>query len=213
MTHDLKKVSLLFAIVFVGGCGGNEASSDPFASGGSLDGGSKIGAADGGAGPGLDGGSIASPDAGDRTCGLRGGTRGLSSRSVDVGGTTRTYLAYLPATLDASKPAPFVFVFHGYTMSGQQMHDITRYTDIADRDGVAVVFPDGESGPGGKQIQVIGIALCFVIHHLGAIIPCSGSFNYMYQGISGFFSALHNGMTQAIPVVFRKIDRDTDMAV
>ena len=81
------------------------------------------------------------------TCGLRGGARGLSSRTVTVGGATRTFLAYLPASLDAAKPAPFVLVFHGYLMSGKKMYDITHYAQIADTDGVAIVFPDGESGP------------------------------------------------------------------
>ena len=95
-----------------------------------------------------DGSSSTNGDAGSSaTCGLRSGKRGLSSRSVSAGGTTRTYLAYLPPSLDPSKAAPFVFVFHGYLMSGQKMFDITHYSEIADTDGVAIVFPDGESGP------------------------------------------------------------------
>jgi polyhydroxybutyrate depolymerase len=81
------------------------------------------------------------------TCGLRGGARGLSSRGVTVAGANRTYLVYLPASVQSSKPTPFVFVFHGYLMSGQQMHDITDYAALADSEGIALVFPDGESGP------------------------------------------------------------------
>jgi poly(3-hydroxybutyrate) depolymerase len=73
--------------------------------------------------------------------------RGLTNRTLTVGGSKRTYLVYLPASLDAKKAAPFVFVFHGYTMSGQEMHDITRYADLADSEGFGVAFPDGEGGP------------------------------------------------------------------
>jgi polyhydroxybutyrate depolymerase len=73
--------------------------------------------------------------------------RGLTSRSMTVAGFRRTYLVYLPQTLDPNKPAPLVFVMHGYTMSGQDMYNITGYPALADREGVAVAFPDGETGP------------------------------------------------------------------
>lgn len=73
--------------------------------------------------------------------------RGLTHRTLTVGGVSRTYLVYLPASLDAKTPAPLVFVFHGYLMSGQEMHDITRYADLADTEKIAVAFPDGEGGP------------------------------------------------------------------
>ncbi|MGH7285879.1 MAG: alpha/beta hydrolase family esterase [Polyangiaceae bacterium] len=137
---------ILAAIILVGGCSSsamNSANDDSDA--GAIDAGS---GSFSDAGAHSDSGVASSGDSGtNATCGLRGGTRGLSSRSISVNGTTRTYLAYLPASVDASKPVPFVFVFHGYLMSGQQMHDITGYSKIADTDGVAVVFPDGESGP------------------------------------------------------------------
>jgi polyhydroxybutyrate depolymerase len=79
-------------------------------------------------------------------CGLRGGPRGLQHRDADVAGLHRTWLVYLPDTPPA-QPVPVVLVFHGYTMSGQLMHDITDYTAIADAQGVALAFPDGQGGP------------------------------------------------------------------
>jgi len=87
-------------------------------------------------------------DAAPFPCGTRTGMRGLTSRSVVVDGKTRTYLIYLPTTLDPTAPMPFVFVFHGFLMSGRLMYDITQYTAIADADGVGVAFPDGDGGPG-----------------------------------------------------------------
>ncbi|MEO7109535.1 MAG: PHB depolymerase family esterase [Polyangiaceae bacterium] len=87
-----------------------------------------------------------SPDGAVIDCGTRTGMRGLTNRNVMVGGVKRTYLTYLPTSADPKKPLPFVFVFHGYTMSGQQMHDITQYAALADSEGIAVVFPDGLGG-------------------------------------------------------------------
>jgi poly(3-hydroxybutyrate) depolymerase len=86
------------------------------------------------------------PDA-SATCGTRTGMRGLTSRKLTVGGLSRTYLIYLPASADPTTPLPFVFVFHGYTMSGQEMHDITQYAALADSEGIGLAFPDGEGGP------------------------------------------------------------------
>ena len=80
-------------------------------------------------------------------CGTRTGMRGLTHRTIMAGGLTRTYLIYLPATPTPTTPIPFVYVFHGYTMSGQEMHDITHYADLADTEGIAVAFPDGQGGP------------------------------------------------------------------
>jgi polyhydroxybutyrate depolymerase len=73
--------------------------------------------------------------------------RGLTSRSLTVSGASRTYLVYLPQAGDPNKPVPLVYVHHGYTMSGQAMVDITGYAALADQEGIAVVFPDGEAGP------------------------------------------------------------------
>jgi poly(3-hydroxybutyrate) depolymerase len=80
-------------------------------------------------------------------CGLRGGARGVSHRSMMLGGLSRTYLVYLPVGVEPSAPIPLVLVFHGYTMSGQNMYDVTDWTSIADGNHVAVAYPDGESGP------------------------------------------------------------------
>lgn len=64
-----------------------------------------------------------------------------------MAGLERTYIIFLPTSLDPKTPLPFVFVFHGYTMSGQEMYDLTDYTALADREGIGLAFPDGEAGP------------------------------------------------------------------
>jgi len=92
--------------------------------------------------------SDAGVDAPPVPCGSRSGMRGLTSRSVVVDGKTRTYLIYLPSSYDPTKPIPFVFVFHGFTMSGLGMYDITQYATLADAEGIGLAFPDGDGGPG-----------------------------------------------------------------
>lgn len=99
----------------------------------------------GGAGGDAPGGDARAPDAGP--CGVRGGMRGLTSRELAIDGVRRTYLVYLPATADPKAPLPLVLVFHGYTMSGRKMFDVTGYAALADAEGFAVAFPDGQGGP------------------------------------------------------------------
>jgi polyhydroxybutyrate depolymerase len=84
--------------------------------------------------------------AGAGPCGSRTGMRSLTMRSLTVLGLNRTYLVYLPASLDPQKPVPFVFVFHGFSMNGQEMYDITQYAALADSEGFGVAFPDGQPG-------------------------------------------------------------------
>jgi polyhydroxybutyrate depolymerase len=79
-------------------------------------------------------------------CGTRAGMRGKTNRMVNAGGLDRTYIVYLP-DVSPTEVVPLVFVHHGYTMSGQNMYDVTGYTTIADREHVAVAFPDGQGGP------------------------------------------------------------------
>ncbi len=112
------------------------------------------GAAD--AGPGED-----APAADAAPCGLRGGMRGLSSRDLAIDGKQRTYLVYLPPSADPATPLPLVFVHHGYTMSGRKMFDVTGYAALADAEGIAVVFPDGQGGPDSTLAPWnVGTAVC-----------------------------------------------------
>ena len=56
---------------------------------------------------------------------------------------------------------PFVMVFHGFTMSGQNMYDVTGYSTLADSEGIALVFPDGQGGPGTLNAPWnVGTNLC-----------------------------------------------------
>ena len=71
--------------------------------------------------------------------------RGQTFRTLTVGGTSRTYYAYLPSSVGATTPAPMVFVFHGATMNALDMYTMTQYTSISDSDGIVTVYLDGQS--------------------------------------------------------------------
>ncbi|MBA3398019.1 MAG: hypothetical protein H0T89_35670 [Deltaproteobacteria bacterium] len=95
------------------------------------------------------------------SCGARGGPRGLSRREVMIDGLRRTYLVYLPASASTATGLPLVFVHHGYTMSGQLMHDITGYAALADTEQIALAFPDGQGGPNANKAPWnVGSDLC-----------------------------------------------------
>jgi polyhydroxybutyrate depolymerase len=82
------------------------------------------------------------PDPG--VCGSRTGQRGKTSRMISVGNAQRSFIAYLPQSADPTTPVPLVYVFHGANQSGQIMFDATEYSKLADTEGIAVVFPDGQ---------------------------------------------------------------------
>lgn len=62
-----------------------------------------------------------------------------SADTIDVNGTLRSYTAQLAA----KKPAPLVVVLHGKTQRGADMVARTAWPQVAKREGLAVVFPDG----------------------------------------------------------------------
>jgi polyhydroxybutyrate depolymerase len=77
---------------------------------------------------------------------------------LTAAGVARTFVYYAPSTLNANTPAPVVIVAHGWTMSGQQMYDITQYQKIADMEGFVVMYPDGE--PGSLGPWNVGTGAC-----------------------------------------------------
>jgi len=64
-------------------------------------------------------------------------------RTLTVGDLERTYFLHVPEGLDAEKPAPLVFVFHGFQENGNYARNYTGMDSIADANGFIVVYPDG----------------------------------------------------------------------
>lgn len=76
--------------------------------------------------------------------GKPGMLRGKSTQTLMAAGLMRSFIYYAPTTLDPNRPAPVVIIPHGYTMNADQMFDITRYSNIADREGWIAIFPNGQ---------------------------------------------------------------------
>jgi polyhydroxybutyrate depolymerase len=88
-------------------------------------------------------------------------TAGAQRRTLEVGGTRRSYLVYLPASRQRARPLPLVLVFHGAGGRGAGMARHTGFSRDAERHGYAVVYPDGVNrrwndgrGVGGTQDDV-----------------------------------------------------------
>jgi polyhydroxybutyrate depolymerase len=61
------------------------------------------------------------------------------AESFSIGGTERTYTAIVPD----NKPAPLVLVLHGNTQQGIDMQTRSSWPQLARREGIVAVFPDG----------------------------------------------------------------------
>jgi polyhydroxybutyrate depolymerase len=96
-----------------------------------------------GAGGASGAGAIGGSGGGASVCSGKSGAPGLANRSVQVGGVTRTFERYIPATLDPNQPVSVVMAFHGFTMSGDIMRQLTNFSALADTENFVVVYPDG----------------------------------------------------------------------
>ena len=64
------------------------------------------------------------------------------AHTIEVGGLTRTYLMHVPPSRPAGG-APLVLVFHGGGGDGPGTERLTRFSELADREGLLVAYPEG----------------------------------------------------------------------
>ncbi len=55
----------------------------------------------------------------------------------------RTYTLYLPSTFDSGEAMPLVFVLHGDMDTSRNMMALTRFNEVAEREGFIVIYPQG----------------------------------------------------------------------
>lgn len=116
--------------------------------GGTADGGVDGGAVDGGFDGGSDGGADAgSADAGRADAGGQCPATlvlgpGDHSRTVSVGGLSRTYLVHVPPRAPTA-PMPAVFDFHPLGVTAATWKTSTPWPAVADREGFVLVWPQG----------------------------------------------------------------------
>jgi len=146
------------------GGGGNRGGTGAVTTGGDAGsgagGGGKSGNATGGSAGGR-GGSGTGGQANGGSGGAGGGTpiacpspalkAGNTTRTVQVGGKTRSYVLHIPAKYDGAKPAALVVDFHG--LGGTASGEVTGspYPAQTDPDGAVMAFPAGLSGSLGTS--------------------------------------------------------------
>ena len=62
-------------------------------------------------------------------------------------GETRRYLLYVPETLEQSNPVPLVITIHGFAQWPANQANVSRWNEVADREGFIVVYPSGTGFP------------------------------------------------------------------
>jgi polyhydroxybutyrate depolymerase len=72
----------------------------------------------------------------------RGANPGDLKLEIQVGGTTRTSLLYVPQSLTKNRPAPLVLVFHGGGGHDYNMPRFTGFDHLADAHGFLVAYPE-----------------------------------------------------------------------
>lgn len=71
------------------------------------------------------------------------------SKTINVGGTNRSYRLYIPALYDGSEAVPLVFNFHGYGSNSQEQEFYGDFRPIADTANFILVHPQGLDLGGG----------------------------------------------------------------
>ena len=72
---------------------------------------------------------------------------GWEAHSLISGGIKRCYYLYTPPDRDPAQPLPVVFSFHGFLSNPNSQALISGWHDLADREGFAVVYPQGQKFP------------------------------------------------------------------
>lgn len=79
-----------------------------------------------------------------------------SNGSIVSSGERREYLLHVPPNLDRSKPAALVISLHGAGGWPVMQRDLSRWNELADREGFIVVYPAGRDTAGPRVWHVGG---------------------------------------------------------
>jgi polyhydroxybutyrate depolymerase len=63
--------------------------------------------------------------------------------SFESSGVEREYLLYVPKSYDRTRPTPLVISLHGAAIWAAVQRDMSRWNDVADKEGFIVVYPSG----------------------------------------------------------------------
>jgi polyhydroxybutyrate depolymerase len=68
---------------------------------------------------------------------------GENTRTLTHGGRKRSYILYVPESVDWERSVPLVFVFHGGTGNAESAIRMSGFNDVADVNGFVVIYPNG----------------------------------------------------------------------
>jgi polyhydroxybutyrate depolymerase len=68
---------------------------------------------------------------------------GESTRTLIHDGLQRSYIVYVPASINWSQPIPLVFVFHGGTGNAEGAIRMSGFNEVADQNGFILIYPNG----------------------------------------------------------------------
>jgi len=111
---------------------------------------------------------------------------GVSTNFIEHSGLNREYLLYIPPNIDNSENLPIIFNFHGYQGQAEQFFNQTDLVEIADNNGVVLVYPQGSDLPVGAS-------------HWNAAPSSSSSTSFVNKSSTddiGFFKALLDEINQ-----------------
>ena len=121
-------------------------------------------------------------------------------------GLPRTWFEYVPERLrDSSEPVPLVFYLHGINCMGLYGAEQSGWADLADRDGVACVFPDATiemrwNGWDDPRLPSDMDFILALIEHMDEVVPIDHTRIY----VSGFSmgSMMTNALASSHPEIF-----------
>lgn len=68
---------------------------------------------------------------------------GKTTRTLTHDGLERSYILYVPTSINWDAPVPLVFVFHGGTGNAQSAIAMSGFNDVADQNGFILIYPNG----------------------------------------------------------------------
>jgi polyhydroxybutyrate depolymerase len=131
-----------------GGRGGTNATAGRGGIGGATGGstagtGGAGGAAAGGA-AGLGGGRAGTTGGGGAiSCSGKTAPAGETTRTIQIGGTSRTYILHVPSTYSGATAVPLVLDFHALGGTGSSEKSSSGFAALSDRDGFVIAWPNG----------------------------------------------------------------------
>jgi polyhydroxybutyrate depolymerase len=120
-------------------------------------------------------------------------TANRDNRSIVIAGRQRGYVLHVPKSYDRRKPTPLVISMHGAGLWGAAQKEISRWNDLADREGIIVVYPSALRGSGPATWSVEhGAGLMRDVAFIAALIDTL-SLEYNVDSTRIYANGLSNG--------------------